>query len=601
MTSPKDPVPHYSRRDFIKSTGLTTLVLGTGTAGGAMAANAATDSASATSTPPSSGPFNILFILTDQERFFGPGGYPPGFGLPARDRLQRRGVTFANHQINSAVCTSSRSVIYTGQHIQHTKQFDNHGFPWTESMSTEIPTVGDMLGEAGYFAAYKGKWHLSEELGTSDEYAVPQEKLTKNMELYGFKDYVGIGDVIGKTQGGYLNDEIIGAQARRWLRLRGQPLTRQGQPWYLAVNIVNPHDVMFYNTDPRGQHVQDVPKTLFPIVREPDARHYRQQWDVRLPTTRHELFDKPGRPSAHREYQRGRGALVGNFPDEDARWQRLLNYYFNCIQHTDRVIEGVLDELESLGLADNTIVVLTADHGELGGAHGTHGKGATAYNEQNHVPLVVSHPGYPETHGQQCAAVTTHLDLAPSLVTWTGVDTKNQAAITQNLRGHDLTPLLQKGSSAGPDELRNGSLYCFNMFLYMDSDYLTKVQAILNGGGSRKDIVDQGLKPDFSKRAGIRSVFDGRYKYSRYFSPKQHNQPQTLEGIFELNDVELFDLETDPHESDNLAIEPKKHGDLILAMNQKMNKLIETEIGEPDDGSFLPGEDADWAATKFDP
>ena len=70
---------------------------------------------------------------------------------------------FENHQINSCVCTSSRSVLYTGQHIQQTKMFDNTNFPWISSMSTDIPTIGHMLREAGYYMAYKGKWHLTQE------------------------------------------------------------------------------------------------------------------------------------------------------------------------------------------------------------------------------------------------------------------------------------------------------------------------------------------------------------------------------------------------------------------------------------------------------
>jgi arylsulfatase A-like enzyme len=285
---------------------------------------------------------------------------------------------------------------------------------------------------------------------------------------------------------------------------------------------------------------------------------------------------------------------VGNFPDEDPRWQRLLNYYLNCIQHTDVVLEGILDELEALGLADNTIIVMTADHGELGGAHGTHGKGATAYREQNHVPLLVSHPGQAHTHGQQCNSVTSHIDLAPTLVNWAG---GNSAA----LRGKDLSPLLQKGSSAQLNEVRDASLFCFNMFLYVDHNLPLQVQSYLNAGGDPDKISDQGFKPDLSKRGGIRSVFDGRYKYSRYFSPKQFNQPRSLEGIFELNDVEVFDLKSDPDEMNNLATQPKKHGDLLLALNDKMNKLLEAEVGQPDDGRFLPGDNTNWAAATFDP
>src|SRR5262249_51901443 len=68
--------------------------------------------------------YNILFILTDQERYFRPGELPNDYLLPAHERLANKGIVFENHQINSAVCTSSRSVLYTGQHIQHTKMFD---------------------------------------------------------------------------------------------------------------------------------------------------------------------------------------------------------------------------------------------------------------------------------------------------------------------------------------------------------------------------------------------------------------------------------------------------------------------------------------------
>jgi arylsulfatase len=474
-----------SRREFLKATGQITLAASTvGLAGISTMATAAESGAKAAGSA-GAGPYNILFILTDQERYFDPAALPPGYALPGRERLQRRGVTFTNHQIGSAVCTSSRSVIYTGQHIQHTKLFDNLDFPWSNSLDPAIGTLGQMLGEAGYYSAYKGKWHMSK-LGGNDELALPDAKLTKAIEAYGFNDYVGIGDVIGMVQGGWINDDLITAQARRWLRVRGKLMSQQDKPWFQAVNLVNPHDTMFYNTDAPGQHVQNSPKPLIGLAREPNIPFYQKQWDVRLPKSRHEPFDKQGRPPAHQEYQLARGALVGNFPNEDSRWHRLLNYYYNCILETDQMVAGILDELEALGLADNTVVVMTADHGELGGSHGTHGKGATAYQEQNHVPLLISHPGYPSTHGQRCNAVTSHLDLAPTLIAWTGVDAGKRTSITRKLHGKNLTPLLEKGEKAGVNDVRDGSLYCYNMFAYLDSSLLVRTQSSLNAGGKKK-------------------------------------------------------------------------------------------------------------------
>jgi arylsulfatase len=387
---------------------------------------------------------------------------------------------------------------------------------------------------------------------------------------------------------------MITADAKRWLRIRGRPMQEQGKPWFLAANLVNPHDVMFYNTDGPGQAVQDDGRLLMKIAREPDVALYRDQWDVALPESRKQAFDAPGRPRAHWDYQLARGAMVGNFPNEDERWRRLQNYYINCIRQTDALVVDLLSELDDLGLSENTIIVMTADHGELGGAHGTHGKGATAYQEQNHVPLIVAHPGYAQSAGKSCAAVTSQLDIAPTLAAWSG-------AAAKDLHGRDFTSLLAQPEKASPDALRPGSLYCFNMYAYLDSDFILEVAALLNAGKPPETIKQKGLRPDMRKRGAIRSVFDGRYKFTRYFSPLQHNAPRTIEEILGVNDVELFDLDSDPNEMDNLVVDARKNADLMLAMSAKLNTLIEQEVGE-DDGRFLPvGDEVDWAATKFDP
>jgi arylsulfatase len=99
------------------------------------------------------------------------------------------------------------------------------------------------------------------------------------------------------------------------------------------------------------------------------------------------------------------------------------------------------------------------------------------------------------------------------------------------------------------------------------------------------------------KRGAVRSVFDGRYTFSRYFSPKQHNRPTSMEDLLRLNDVELFDAQTDPDEMTNLAAPASRNGDLMLAMNAKLNRLIDAEVGE-DRGQMLPGGiEAGWEVT----
>jgi len=543
-------------------------------------------------------PYNILLILTDQERYFRPGELPPGYRLPAHERLGSRGTVFENHRINSCVCTSSRSVLYTGQHIQHTKMFDNVNFPWIGSMSTDIPTLGDMLREAGYYTAYKGKWHLTKEFETVNELGSPTKIFTKEMEAYGFSDYLGVGDIIAHDRGGYLHDGITSAMAVNWLRDRGTELSGSGKPWFLAVNLVNPHDIMFLNTDRPNQPVQ-ARNILSHVRAEPNTPLYAEQWQFDLPESYSQPLDAPGRPPAHRDYLKSHDALVGNIANEEWRWRRRHNYYLNCLRDADRNIMPLLDELDALQLTSRTIVILTADHGDLDAAHRLHAKGATSYREQNNVPFIVVHPAYPG--GRRCRALTSHLDLAPTLVGLTNAAQERKAAITEALRGKDISALLAAPESAQTSLVHDGVLFCYNMFAYLDGDFLERVATMMHEPGGKERVkqaaAEGRLRPDMAKRGAIRSVFDGRYQFTRYFSPKQHNRPESLDALFQLNDVELFDLENDPSELTNLATDRGRNKALLETMNGKLNGLIDREVGE-DVGQMLPGgADGGWVAT----
>lgn len=114
------------RRHFLKVAGAGAAVAAAGIAKSAEAVTQHLDLASnSLRTAPDSAPagYNILFILTDQERYFETSPFP----VPCREAMRREGITFTRHQIASCVCSPSRSTIYTGQHTQHTGVLDNAG------------------------------------------------------------------------------------------------------------------------------------------------------------------------------------------------------------------------------------------------------------------------------------------------------------------------------------------------------------------------------------------------------------------------------------------------------------------------------------------
>ena len=186
-------------------------------------------------TPPPG--YNILFVLVDQEHFFDKWPFP----VPGREYLKKNGTIFLNHQGASQVCSSARSVIYTGQHIQHTGVFDNMEAPWQRDMATDKVTIGDRLRKLGYHTAYQGKWHLSGNVDTAHHPVdAPLLKYRDVIETYGFADFLGLGDLIDGPIGGYKYDSFATNSTVTWLKTKARELKAKGQPWFMAVNLVNP-------------------------------------------------------------------------------------------------------------------------------------------------------------------------------------------------------------------------------------------------------------------------------------------------------------------------------------------------------------------------
>ena len=143
--------------------------------------------------------------------------------------------------------------------------------------------------------------------------------------------------------------------------------------------------------------------------------------------------------------------------------------------------------------------------------------------------------------------------------------------------------------------MRPAALYNYNMFSYLDAKWFAPLIKVVVSNDPLLEKLEKivRLQPDFSYRGAIRSVFDGRYRFSRYFSPLHFNRPTTYEALVANNDLEVYDLQEDPEETRNLAQDGTAKGDLMMALNDKLNARIDEEVGV-DDGRFLALIDGHW-------
>ncbi|MEQ9261402.1 MAG: sulfatase-like hydrolase/transferase [Roseovarius sp.] len=536
---------------------------------------------------------NVLFIFTDQERYRA--SWPAGLELPGHERLMRTGTTFHNHHCPATMCTSSRAVMLTGLSTVENGMFENADMKYVGPLGDRVPTLGHMLRKQGYYTAYKGKWHLDPGFDMND-----RELLTDEMEAYGFADYYGPGDIIGHTLGGFHFDHLVAGSAVTWLRRNGRPLNEERKPWALFVSLVNPHDIMYFNTDAPGEAVQDTGALLNRAARAPDHEMYRATWGEPVAASLREPLDAPGRPKAHGEFLKIWDYILGHIPLEEDRWRRFNDFYINSTRTVDAQLSNLLRELDNAGLSENTIIMFTSDHGEAAGAHGLRGKGPFAYKETMHLPMFVVHPDV--AGGRDCVSLTGHIDFVPSILSLVGASPEQAAeSAGRELPGHDFSTALSDPAAAKVDTVRDSVLFTYSGLASNDAEiFRINAEARALGRKPIMQMVREGYLPDMKKRGSMRTVFDGRYKFSRYFAPVERHSPQSLDELFARNDVELFDLQQDPVEMNNLARDREANAELIQRMSDKLEAIIKAEIGV-DDGRELPDiPTVDWTIERAD-
>lgn len=555
-----------TRRDFSKGVAAT--------AAGITIASAA-DMGQAQQMATSSKHKNVLVIMMDQERAWAT--LPKGLNLPVRQKFAAQSVSFEEYNIATLSCAPSRSVIYTGQHVQQTTIFTNPGLGEGDPVLdvSKTPTIGQMFKKIGYKTAYKGKWHLS--VGFDDDNV-------DALSEYGFDEWHKQGDTGGLVYEGAEKDREILENAKDYLK------RQQGgdNPWFLAVNFVNPHDIMWLDANGRQAETRLRPGLVSEMLPPQDKYPYNHDYGFDVPANFYDDLSK--KPEAQMEFVKLGQYFYGeqDVSDEEA-CRNVINYYAACLVDSDKIIGDLLMSLDDYGMADDTIVILTADHGEMGGAHGLRHKGPFMYRENLNIPLAVRHPD--GGVGVKSNALMSAIDFGPTLIGLAGEDYKS---VEGRLKGYDYSGIVTGGGAQERDEI----LVCFSNTTQANAR-LEKIRMLQKEAEKKGAPAVAFTFPDdfiqFDTRTLGRGIITSKYKYSRWFAPGDHHVPTTWQTLVGRNDVELYDIEADPLEMTNLAENPESQRALIMELNDRLNKLIEREVGD-DLGAHMPGDQGIWTS-----
>jgi arylsulfatase A-like enzyme len=571
MDNKREPLPRTSgktRGKFLSRSAQ--FLAGVGLLGaGNEYALAQTTQGSENAPAPRGRPYNIVFIICDQrvEKLLAGSDYT----LPAMQALAARGVTFSNHFISSAQCSPSRASFLTGQPPQVTGVIDQMQFSWVHSLKPDMPNMGSVLKSMGYKTAYFGKFEMDQSILDPK----PDVNYVDAGKPYGFDVFSAGGDIGSTPDSGYDNDPFIAGESVRYLNENVPDAYRSGDPFFMVASFVNSHDIMYGDGNVPGQ--PEVQKPVLPIAMPPIPTNsiYEHEWEFTLPASLTESLSAPGVPDALAEYKKGWDGWSGTIPtDRKDMWTIFYNYYLNAIRDLDQSIQQIVDAIDQLNDWNNTVVIFTADHGELGGAHGgLKGKGPFVYEENIHVPLIIAHPNAKK--GSTCAALTSHLDLLPTFVGLTGADPSKHPAVVKTLPGHDFSSTIAAPEKAGLTDIRPAILFNYVGPATVDAAFLYKTMYTQFTNQVSPPLSQANL----TKRGLLALAYDGRYKFGRYYAPTGCNTPRTIEEIFANNDVQLFDLQNDPQEMTNLAVDRATNRELILRMNALLNDLMEKEVG----------------------
>jgi len=433
-------------------------------------------------------PKNMLILMSDEHnpKILGCNGNPVA-RTPHIDALAARGTRFTAAYCNSPICIPARATFATGQHINRIGYWDN-----ADPYDGATPSWHHRLRDTGHEVLLIGKLHFR---SNDDDNGFCESKLAMHV-VEGLGDLMGLVREDMPVRGGAYKiarsagpgeseytayDNNITDAAVRWLR---EAATKpHDRPWTLFVSWVCPH---FPLTAPQRFFDMYPPESM--------------PWP--------KLYDRDARPDHPflRDY-----AASCNYDDhfDDATVRVAVAAYYALCSFLDDNIGQVLRALEAAGLADDTNVMYTSDHGDNLGARGLWGK-STMYEEAAGVPMILAGPDVPA--GVVCDAPVSHVDCFPTFLECAG---EALTPAERDFPGHSLFDIAAgarpdrtvlseyhaMGSTTGAFMIRHGRF----KYVY----YVAYPPQLFDLDADPEELVDLGADPDY---AAVRATCEAKLR-----------------------------------------------------------------------------------------
>lgn len=475
---------------------------------------------------------NILFILSDDHTSQTWGIYGGRLADYARTdnirRLANEGVVLDNCFCTNSISSPSRASILTGRYSHN-----NGVYTLDDTLDTSLPTIATVLQQSGYHTALVGKWHLKSQPQGFDYYSIFYDQGEYRDPTFINSTDPWPGDRnFGERVRGFSTD-LVTEKAIEWMK--AQPA---GEPFLMCCHFKATHEP--YDFPERMRHLYDgvvfpEPENFLDWGPETNGRTFEGQTIEEIARRWTEASKDPDKWWCR--YPELPFSTEGMSPiaARKAAYQKLIRDYLRCAATVDDNIGKLLDALDDMGIADNTIVIYVADQGYFLGEHGFFDK-RMYYEEAARMPFVIRYPGEVPA-GKRVDDLILNVDFAATLADYAGADAPEGSqgrSFRDNLRGDT------------PDDWRTSIYY----------RYWTQ----------------------HKERPAHISVRTDRYKLIFLYGNRLDMTGST--DYVSRPSWEFYDLQEDPYEDHNAYNDPQ-YQDIIKKMKKEMMRL-RTETGDTD-------------------